>query len=86
MRTEAAVALLRRTTLFAALSESTLRALADRAVQRSFPRLTPSGSRPSCWHLPPTPPRMDPVETLTADRARTTHLRVNRRTRGVSAA
>jgi hypothetical protein len=41
MRTEAAVALRGRTTPFAALSESTLRALADRAVQWSYPRLTP---------------------------------------------
>jgi CRP-like cAMP-binding protein len=38
MRTEAVVALLRRTRLFAALSEPTLRALAERAVQRSYPR------------------------------------------------
>jgi CRP/FNR family cyclic AMP-dependent transcriptional regulator len=38
MRTEAAAALLRSTRLFAGLSEPTLRALADRAVERSFPR------------------------------------------------
>jgi CRP/FNR family transcriptional regulator, cyclic AMP receptor protein len=38
MRTEAAVALLRRTKLFSALSEPALRALAERAVHRSFPR------------------------------------------------
>jgi CRP/FNR family cyclic AMP-dependent transcriptional regulator len=38
MRTEAAVALLRRTRLFAELREDTLRALADRSVERSYPR------------------------------------------------
>ena len=38
MRTEAAVALLRRTRLFAALGEPALRSLAERAVHRSFPR------------------------------------------------
>ena len=38
MRTEAAVALLRRTRLFAGLREETLRALADRSVERSDPR------------------------------------------------
>jgi CRP/FNR family cyclic AMP-dependent transcriptional regulator len=38
MRTEASVELLRRTRLFAGLSEPTLRALADRSLERSFPR------------------------------------------------
>ena len=38
MRTEAAVALLRRTRLFAELREDTMRALADRSVERSYPR------------------------------------------------
>ena len=38
MRTEAAVALLRRTRLFAELREDTVRALADRSVERSYPR------------------------------------------------
>ena len=38
MRTEAAVELLRRTRLFAGLEEPTLRALAERSVERSFPR------------------------------------------------
>ena len=38
MRTEAAVELLRRTRLFAGLDEPTLRALAERSVERSFPR------------------------------------------------
>jgi CRP-like cAMP-binding protein len=38
MRTEAAVGLLRRTRLFAGLREETLRALADRSVERSYPR------------------------------------------------
>ncbi|HEV2929143.1 MAG TPA: cyclic nucleotide-binding domain-containing protein, partial [Propionibacteriaceae bacterium] len=38
MRPDAAVALLRRTRLFAELGEETLRALADRSVERSFPR------------------------------------------------
>jgi CRP/FNR family transcriptional regulator, cyclic AMP receptor protein len=38
MRTEAAVVLLRRTRLFAELREDTLRALADRSVERSYPR------------------------------------------------
>ena len=38
MRTEAAVGLLRRTRLFAGLAEPTLRTLADRALERSFPR------------------------------------------------
>ena len=38
MRTEASVELLRRTRLFAGLSEPTLRALAERALERSFPR------------------------------------------------
>jgi CRP-like cAMP-binding protein len=38
MHTEAAVALLRRTRLFAELREDTLRALADRSVERSYPR------------------------------------------------
>jgi CRP/FNR family transcriptional regulator, cyclic AMP receptor protein len=38
MRPEAAVALLRRTRLFAELREETLRALADRSVERSYPR------------------------------------------------
>jgi CRP/FNR family cyclic AMP-dependent transcriptional regulator len=38
MRPEAAVALLRRTRLFAELGEPTLRALAERSVERSFPR------------------------------------------------
>jgi CRP-like cAMP-binding protein len=38
MRTEASVELLRRTRLFAGLSEPMLRALADRAIERSFPR------------------------------------------------
>ena len=38
MRTEAAVELLRRTRLFAGLDETTLRALAERSVERSFPR------------------------------------------------
>jgi CRP/FNR family transcriptional regulator, cyclic AMP receptor protein len=38
MRTDAAVALLRRTRLFAELREETLRALADRSIERSFPR------------------------------------------------
>jgi CRP/FNR family cyclic AMP-dependent transcriptional regulator len=38
MRTEASVELLRRTRLFAELQEETLRALADRALERSFPR------------------------------------------------
>jgi CRP/FNR family transcriptional regulator, cyclic AMP receptor protein len=38
VRTEAAVELLRRTRLFAGLDEPTLRALAERSVERSFPR------------------------------------------------
>jgi CRP-like cAMP-binding protein len=38
MRTEVAVALLRRARLFAELDEETLAALADRSVERSFPR------------------------------------------------
>jgi CRP/FNR family transcriptional regulator, cyclic AMP receptor protein len=38
MRTEASVELLRRTRLFAGLSEPMLRALADRALERSVPR------------------------------------------------
>jgi CRP/FNR family transcriptional regulator, cyclic AMP receptor protein len=38
LRTEAAVELLRRTRLFAGLSEPTLRALAERTVERSIPR------------------------------------------------
>jgi CRP-like cAMP-binding protein len=38
MRAEASVELLRRTRLFAGLSEPILRALADRAIERSFPR------------------------------------------------
>jgi CRP/FNR family cyclic AMP-dependent transcriptional regulator len=38
MRTETAVALLRRTRLFAGLSEETLAALGDRSVERSYPR------------------------------------------------
>ncbi|HEV3465069.1 MAG TPA: Crp/Fnr family transcriptional regulator [Actinomycetota bacterium] len=38
MQSQAAVALLRRTRLFADLSEPTLRALAERSVERSFPR------------------------------------------------
>jgi CRP/FNR family cyclic AMP-dependent transcriptional regulator len=38
MRPEAAIALLRRTRLFAELGEPTLRALAERSVERSFPR------------------------------------------------
>jgi CRP/FNR family transcriptional regulator, cyclic AMP receptor protein len=38
MRTEAAVALLQRTRLFAGLGELTLRALAERAVERSYLR------------------------------------------------
>ena len=38
MRTEAAVELLRRTRLFAGLDQPTLRALAERSVERSFPR------------------------------------------------
>ncbi len=38
MRTEAAVELLRRTRLFAGLDEPTLRALAERSVERSFQR------------------------------------------------
>jgi CRP/FNR family transcriptional regulator, cyclic AMP receptor protein len=38
MRTEAAVALLQQTRLFAGLGEETLRALAERAVERSYPR------------------------------------------------
>ena len=38
MRTEAAVALLQRTKLFAELGEPILRALADQAVERSYPR------------------------------------------------
>jgi CRP/FNR family transcriptional regulator, cyclic AMP receptor protein len=38
MRTDAAVALLRRTRLFAELREETLRALADRSIERTFPR------------------------------------------------
>jgi CRP/FNR family cyclic AMP-dependent transcriptional regulator len=38
MQSEAAVALLRRTRLFADLSEPTLRALAERSVERSYPR------------------------------------------------
>jgi CRP-like cAMP-binding protein len=38
LRTEAAVGLLRRTRLFAGLAEPTLRTLADRALERSFPR------------------------------------------------
>jgi CRP-like cAMP-binding protein len=38
VRTEAAVDLLRRTRLFAGLDEPTLRALAERSVERSFPR------------------------------------------------
>jgi CRP/FNR family transcriptional regulator, cyclic AMP receptor protein len=38
MRTEASVELLRRSRLFAGLSEPTLRALAERAVERSYPR------------------------------------------------
>jgi CRP-like cAMP-binding protein len=38
MRTEASVELLRRTRLFAGLSEPTLRALVDRALERSVPR------------------------------------------------
>jgi hypothetical protein len=37
MRTDAAVALLRRTRLFAGLREETLRALADRSIERTFP-------------------------------------------------
>ena len=38
MRTEAAVELLRRTRLFAGLDQPRLRALAERSVERSFPR------------------------------------------------
>jgi CRP/FNR family transcriptional regulator, cyclic AMP receptor protein len=38
MRTDAAVALLRQARLFADLREETLRTLADRSVERSFPR------------------------------------------------
>jgi CRP/FNR family transcriptional regulator, cyclic AMP receptor protein len=38
MRTDAAVMLLRRTRLFAELREETLRALADRSIERTFPR------------------------------------------------
>jgi CRP/FNR family cyclic AMP-dependent transcriptional regulator len=38
MRAEAAVELLRRTRLFAGLEEPTLRALAERAIERSYPR------------------------------------------------
>jgi len=38
VRTEAAVELLRRTRLFAGLDQPTLRALAERSVERSFPR------------------------------------------------
>jgi CRP/FNR family transcriptional regulator, cyclic AMP receptor protein len=38
VRTEAAVALLQQTRLFAELGEPTLRALAERAVERSYPR------------------------------------------------
>jgi CRP/FNR family transcriptional regulator, cyclic AMP receptor protein len=38
LRTEAAVGLLRRTRLFAGLGEPTLRTLADRSLERSFPR------------------------------------------------
>jgi CRP/FNR family transcriptional regulator, cyclic AMP receptor protein len=38
MRIEASVELLRRSRLFAGLSEPMLRALADRAIERSFPR------------------------------------------------
>ena len=38
LRTEAAVELLHRTRLFAGLGEPTLRALAERSVERSFPR------------------------------------------------
>ena len=38
MRTEVAVALLRRARLFAELDEETFAALADRSVERSFPR------------------------------------------------
>jgi CRP/FNR family cyclic AMP-dependent transcriptional regulator len=38
MQSQAAVALLRRTRLFADLSEPTLRALAERSVERSYPR------------------------------------------------
>jgi CRP-like cAMP-binding protein len=38
MRTEVAVVLLRRARLFAELDEETLAALADRSVERSFPR------------------------------------------------
>jgi CRP/FNR family cyclic AMP-dependent transcriptional regulator len=38
MRAEAAVELLRRTRLFAGLEEPTLRVLAERAVERSYPR------------------------------------------------
>jgi CRP/FNR family cyclic AMP-dependent transcriptional regulator len=38
VRTDAAVELLRRTRLFAGLDEPTLRALAERSVERSYPR------------------------------------------------
>jgi CRP/FNR family transcriptional regulator, cyclic AMP receptor protein len=38
MRAEAAVELLRRTRLFAGLEEPTLRVLAERAIERSYPR------------------------------------------------
>jgi CRP/FNR family cyclic AMP-dependent transcriptional regulator len=38
VRTEAAVGLLRRTRLFAGLGEPTLRVLADRSLERTFPR------------------------------------------------
>jgi CRP/FNR family transcriptional regulator, cyclic AMP receptor protein len=38
MRTEAAIVLLRKARLFAGLGEQTLQALADRSVERSFPR------------------------------------------------
>jgi CRP/FNR family cyclic AMP-dependent transcriptional regulator len=38
MRTDAAVMLLRRTRLFAELREETLQALADRSIERTFPR------------------------------------------------
>ena len=52
MRTEAAVALLQRTKLFAELGEPILRALADHAVERSYPAarppLPPGRSRPGC--------------------------------------
>jgi hypothetical protein len=56
MRTEASVELLRRSRLFAGLSEPTLRALAERAVERSYPRQAVSSIRvipgPGCSWWP----------------------------------